>query len=74
LAIQTFGPGEVDERPQFGIFFLCLTESSVATVPHRWIRDPGDLEGMDLFHPLVGDLARRALDNDSLRDPLEGRL
>jgi hypothetical protein len=76
LLIQTFGPGEVDERPQFGVFFLCTTQSGGRpdSLPHRWIRDPGDLEGMDLFHPLMIDLARRALDDDSLRDPLEGRL
>jgi hypothetical protein len=66
LLIQNFAPGEVDQRPQFGIFFLCFTESSVAAanLPHRWIRDPGDLKGIDLFHPLVGDLIRRALDDD----------
>jgi hypothetical protein len=58
LLIQNFGPGEVDVRPQFGVFFLCTTQTTdaVGTIPHRWIKDPSELEGMELFHPLVADL------------------
>jgi hypothetical protein len=63
LLIQNFGPGEVDERPQFGIFFGCTTETDVAVGPLtvRWIRDPGDLEQMELFHPMIADLVGRVL-------------
>jgi hypothetical protein len=64
LLIQNFGPGEVDERPQFGIFFRCATEVSdvVVTAPHRWVHGRHELDGLDLFHPLVADLVGLALD------------
>ena len=63
LLIQNFGPGEVDERPQFGIFFGCTTETDVAVGPltGRWIRDTADLEQMELFHPMIADLVGRVL-------------
>jgi hypothetical protein len=62
LLIQNFGPGEVDVRPQFGVFFLCMTQTTDvhATNPHRWIKDPSELKRMELFHPLVADLIGRA--------------
>jgi hypothetical protein len=62
LLIQNFGPGEVDVLPQFGLFFLCATQTpdAVGTTPHRWITDPSELTGMELFHPLVADLIGRA--------------
>jgi hypothetical protein len=64
LLIQNFGPGVVDERPQFGIFFRCATDASdeVVKAPHRWIRERDGLAGLDLFHPLVADLVGQALD------------
>jgi hypothetical protein len=62
LLIQNFGPGEVDVRPQFGVFFLCRTQmtDAVGTIPHRWIKDPSELKGLELFHPMVADLIGRA--------------
>lgn len=65
LLIQNFGPGEVDERPQFGIFLLCTTHTPdpAGALAHRWISDPAELEGIELFHPLVADLIGRALDD-----------
>ncbi len=63
MLIQSFGPGEVDERPQFGLFFLCTTRMPDATGAHRWVQDAADLDGVDLFHPLVADLIGRALDD-----------
>ena len=62
LLIQNFGPGEVDVRPQFGVFFLCGTQTTdvLATISHRWIKDPSELKGMELFHPLVADLIGHA--------------
>jgi hypothetical protein len=65
LLIQNFGPGEVDERPQFGLFFLCTTHTPDAdgALSHRWISDPAELERMDLFHPLISDLVGQALDD-----------
>jgi hypothetical protein len=63
LLIQNFGPGEVDERPQFGIFFGCTTERRETAGPltGRWIRDPAELEEMELFHPMIADLVVRVL-------------
>ena len=62
LLIQNFGPGEVDVRPQFGVFFLCTTQATdaVGAIPHRWIKDPSELKEMELFHPLVADLIGQA--------------
>lgn len=64
LLIENFDRGEVDERPQFGIFFLCTTHTPEAAGPlaHRWIQDPAELQQMELFHPMVADLIARALD------------
>lgn len=61
LLIQNFDGGEVDPLPQFGIFLLCTTEGSEVAAPHRWIRGVGELDGLDLFHPLVADLVGTAL-------------
>jgi hypothetical protein len=62
LSIRNFGPGEVDERAQFGIFFLCATdEPDPVQGSRRWISDVEQLEGLELFHPLVADLIRSAL-------------
>jgi hypothetical protein len=63
LLLQNFAAGEVDERPQFGVFLLCVSASRTPTgaLAHRWIADPADLTGMDLFHPLVADLVEWAL-------------
>jgi hypothetical protein len=65
VLIQNFGPGEVDERPQFGIFFRCSTDASdeVVKAPHRWIRERDELAGLELFHPLVADLIGWVLDD-----------
>jgi hypothetical protein len=66
LLIQNFGPGEVDVRPQFGVFFLCTTQTAdaVGAIPHRWIKDPSELKEMELFHPLVADLIGHAQRED----------
>ena len=63
MLIQNFSPGEVDERPQFGIFFLCTTDTPgvAGTRSHRWISDPNELDRVELFHPLVADLVVQAL-------------
>jgi hypothetical protein len=63
LLIQNFGPGEVDERPQFGIFFGCTTETreTAGPLPGRWIQDPAELERLELFHPMIADLVGRVL-------------
>jgi hypothetical protein len=74
LLIQNFGPGEVDVRPQFGVFFLCRTQTkdAVGTTSHRWIKDPSELKGMELFHPLVADLIGRAQHEDLSRPDRPG--
>jgi hypothetical protein len=63
LSIQNFAAGEVDDRPQSGIFFSCTTEAPdvAGSSAHRWIEDVDELEEMDLFHPLVADLVERVL-------------
>jgi hypothetical protein len=61
LLLQNFVAGEVDPLPQFGIFLLCTTDASGVAAPHRWIRGVGELDGLDLFHPLVADLIGTAL-------------
>jgi hypothetical protein len=73
LLIQNFGPGEVDVRPQFGVFFLCGTQTTdIATISHRWIKDRSELKGMDLFHPLVADLIGHAQREDLSRPDRPG--
>jgi hypothetical protein len=69
LLIQNFGPGEVDVRPQFGLFFLCGTQTrdALGAMPHRWIKDPSELEGMEVFHPLVAELIGTAQREDLSR-------
>jgi hypothetical protein len=62
LLLQNFGPGEVDARPQFGIFLRCTTHTSGLSGVHRWVRDAAELQEAELFHPLVADLVGRALD------------
>ena len=71
LLIQNFGPGEVDERAQFGIFFLGSTEEpdAVGERPHRWIADQAALGELDLFHPLIAELVGRALGTDLSGSP-----
>jgi hypothetical protein len=44
LLLQNFGPGEVDERPQFGIFPLCTTRASGLSGMHRRVRDAAELQ------------------------------
>ncbi len=61
LLIQNFDAGEVDPLPQFGIFLLCTTDGSNVAMSHRWICRVGELDGLDLFHPLVTELVGAAL-------------
>src|SRR5918994_7789428 len=65
LLIQNFGPGEVDARAQFGLFFLCTTHTPDAAGTHRWVQDAAELEALDLFHSLVADLVGWAQDDAS---------
>jgi hypothetical protein len=67
LRIQNFAPGVVHERAQYGVFFLCTTLTSVVRrgardEQFRWIGLPGELAGLELFHPLVGELVVGALE------------
>jgi ADP-ribose pyrophosphatase YjhB (NUDIX family) len=61
LLIQNFAAGEVDERPQFGIFFACTTgrPGALGERPHRWVSDRAEAERLDLFHPLIADLVEQ---------------
>lgn len=61
LLLRSFGPGAVDERPQFGVFLLCTTRTADPSGRHRWVRDAAELPEAELFHPLVADLVGRAL-------------
>jgi hypothetical protein len=67
LRIQNFAPGVVHERAQYGVFFLCTTGSSVSRLGVRvdrscWVKGRDELEGLELFHPLVEELVVQALD------------
>ena len=63
VLIRNFAAGDVDERPQFGIFFACTTDrpEALGDRPHRWVRDRATAEELDLFHPLIADLVDRAM-------------
>src|SRR5439155_26469637 len=58
LLIQNYAAGEVDERPQFGIFFSCATDQpeALGDRAHRWVSDRGAADELDLFHPLIAEL------------------
>jgi hypothetical protein len=62
MLLQNFGPGEVDQRPQFGIFLLCTTHTPDVAGAHRCVADAAELESLELFHPLVADLVGWAMD------------
>ena len=64
LLVQNYAAGEVDERPQFGIFFSCTTDrpEALGDREHRWIGDRTAAEELDLFHPLIAELVAMALD------------
>jgi hypothetical protein len=66
LRIQNFAPGVVHERAQYGVFFLCTTETSTIRLGakddrFRWVSGLDELAGMELFHPLVAELVAQAL-------------
>ena len=58
--LREYGHGVASVR------FLCGTQTTdvLATISHRWIKDPSELKGMELFHPLVADLIREAQRRD----------
>src|SRR5262249_21124601 len=67
LRIQNFAPGVVHERAQYGVFFLCVTQTSAVRLSarddeHRWGTRRAGLAGLELFHPLVAELVVQALD------------
>ena len=64
LRIQNFAPGAVHERAQYGVFFLCTTETSNVRLrddQFRWVSRHDELAGLALFNPLVEDLVTQAL-------------
>jgi hypothetical protein len=66
LHIENFAPGVVHERAQYGVFFLCATAAeairlSARDSQWRWVRNPDELAGLELFHPLVETLVGQAL-------------
>jgi ADP-ribose pyrophosphatase YjhB (NUDIX family) len=63
VLIQNFAAGEVDERPQFGIFFACTTDQHEVPGDRscRWVGDRAAAEELDLFHPLVAELVDLAM-------------
>jgi hypothetical protein len=67
LRIQNFAPDVVHELAQYGVFFLCTTETEIicpgAPIDQfRWARGHDDLAGLELFHPLVEELVVQALE------------
>jgi hypothetical protein len=68
LCIQNFAPGIVHGRAQYGVFFLCTTETSAIRLGARddqwgWVQGRDELARLELFHPLVGELVVRALES-----------
>jgi hypothetical protein len=63
MMIQNYGPGEVDELPQYGVFFYCESQSPDVSpeLSHAWIRDLSQLDDLELFHPLIVDVIEQAL-------------
>jgi hypothetical protein len=63
MIIQNYGPGEVDEWPQYGVFFYCeiATPDLSPEISHAWIRVGSDMDDLELFHPLIVDVVNQAL-------------
>src|SRR5262245_20618792 len=67
LRIQNFAPGVVHALAQYGVFFLCTTETSIVRLSARddqyhWVLGRADLMGMELFHSLMEELVVQALE------------
>jgi hypothetical protein len=67
LRIQNFPPGAVHARAQYGVFLLCTTGTTVIRLgagddAFRWVKGREGLAGLELFHPLVGELVLLALE------------
>ena len=69
LAIQNFGPGVVADRPQYGVFFLCRTETTTVSLDenreddeYRWVADAAELNELELFHPFIEELVTKGLE------------
>lgn len=72
LKIQNFEPGEVNEHPQYGVFFLCQTNTAEVSLDKnvedndfRWVTDAAEVEELEIFHPLIKDLIARGLEASS---------
>jgi len=66
LRIENFAPGVVHQHAQYGVFFLCSTESSAIRLSSgsdrfRWVQRRDELARLELFHPLVEELVAEAL-------------
>lgn len=66
LAIQNFGPGEVAERPQYGVFFLCQAGTLDVDLDDgiddfAWVNTVTWLDDLDLFHPRIKEFVGSAL-------------
>jgi hypothetical protein len=68
MMIRNYGPGEVDELPQYGVFFYCESPSATVStdIRHLWIREASQLADLELFHPLIVDVIEQALAHESL--------
>jgi hypothetical protein len=68
LRIENFAPGIVHEHAQYGVFFLCTTAASIVRLGARddqscWVKGRDELARLELFHPLVEELAVQALES-----------
>jgi hypothetical protein len=66
----------VDERAQYGVFFLCATQAvDIQLGPeddqHCWVQDGAALRGLALFHPLVAELVLQALRHGAPPNPTQ---
>lgn len=65
LAVQNFAPGEVAERPQYGVFFLCRTDSVDVSISGDvddfiWVDSVSELDELTLFHPRIEEFVEAA--------------
>lgn len=66
LAVQNFDPEEVAERPQYGVFFLCRTDSTTMNLSGEiddfiWVDTVAEMNDLTLFHPRIEEFVQTAL-------------
>lgn len=66
LEMKSFLKSTVSQNAKFGVFVLCSTQETDVSLDNGykdfiWIKDQDQLDRLNLFHPLVKELANKAL-------------